>query len=113
MNISHVPCFGHALNTAVSRIFNMEDVKEVIHKVKLIHNIFAHSWKAVREMGKVQEKFSLTNKNFPSYSITRWWSMLKLIKVIIEQEFGLSSFLRTYKNGEHKNLSLQESDIIV
>lgn len=113
LNISHVACFGHALNTAVSRIFNMEDIKEVIQKVKLIHNIFAHSWKAVREMGKVQERFNLPNKKFPSYSKTRWWSMLELIKVIIEQEFGLSSFLRTYKNGENKNLSLQESDIIV
>ncbi|XP_008187477.1 uncharacterized protein LOC103310570 [Acyrthosiphon pisum] len=113
LNVPHVACFGHALNTAVSRIFNMDDIKDVVHKVKLIHNIFAHSWKAVREMGKVQEKFSLPNKKFPSYSKTRWWSMLDLIKVIIEQELGLTSFLRTYKNGCYKNLSLQESDIIV
>lgn len=113
LNVPHVACFGHALNTAVSRIFNMDDIKDVVHKVKLIHNIFAHSWKAVREMGKIQEKFSLPNKKFPSYSKTRWWSMLDLIKVIIEQELGLTSFLRTYKNGCYKNLSLHESDIIV
>lgn len=113
LNIPHVACFGHALNTAVLRIFNMEEVKEVIQKVKLIHNIFAHSWKAVRGKGKVQEKFSLPNKKFPSYSKTRWWSMLGLINVVIEQELGFTSFLRTYKNGEHKNLSFQESEIIV
>lgn len=113
LNIPHVACFGHALNTAVSRIFNMDEVKNVIHKVKLIHNIFAHSWKAVREMGKIQEKFSLPNKKFPSYSKTRWWSMLELINVIIEQELGLTSFLRTYKNSEHKDLILQETDVVV
>lgn len=33
--------------------------------------------------------------------------------LIIEQELGLTSFLRTYKNGTFKNLSFQESDIIV
>jgi len=27
LNIPHVACFGHVLNTAVSRIFNMDDVK--------------------------------------------------------------------------------------
>lgn len=113
LNIPHVACFGHALNTAVSRIFNMDEIKDVVHKVKLIHSIFAHSWKAVREMGKVQEKFSLPNKKFPSYSKTRWWSMLELINVIIEQELGLTSFLRTYKNGGYINLALKESDIIV
>lgn len=39
--------------------------------------------------------------------------MLELINVIIEQELELTTFLRTYKNGGYKNLSLQESDIIV
>src|SRR5580765_7441476 len=28
LNLPHVACFGHALNTAVSRIFNMDDVKD-------------------------------------------------------------------------------------
>lgn len=39
--------------------------------------------------------------------------MLELIKVIIEQELGLTRFLRTYQNGVYRNLSLQESDIIM
>lgn len=39
--------------------------------------------------------------------------MPKLIKVIIEQELGLTSFLRTYENVSFKNVSLQEPDIIV
>lgn len=58
LDISYVACFDHALNTAVSRIF-MDDIKDVVYKVKLIHNIFGHSWKTVPEMGK----YSLQIKN--------------------------------------------------
>lgn len=64
LNLSHVSCFGHVLNTAVSRILKMEDVKEAINKVQDIHNIFAHSWKSVREMGKVLENLVYHKKNF-------------------------------------------------
>lgn len=113
LNIPHVDCFGHALNIGVSVILNLDSVKDVVNKVKLIHNIFAHSWKAVREMEIVQEKFSLPKKKFPSYSKTRWWSILELINVIIDQDLGLASFLRAYKNGSYTNLIFQEADIII
>lgn len=43
IKIPHVDCFGHALNTALSLILKMDDVKNVFSKVKDIHNIFAHS----------------------------------------------------------------------
>jgi len=43
LNMSHVACFGHALNASILRIFNKKEIKEVIHKDKLIHNIFARS----------------------------------------------------------------------
>jgi len=112
-SIPHVDCFGHALNIGVSVILNLDSVKDVVNKVKSIHNIFAHSWKAVREMKIVQERFSLPKKKFPSYSKTRWWSILELINVIIDQDLGLASFLRTYKNGNHTNLIFQESDVII
>jgi len=111
MNISHVDCYGHSLNIAVSRILKMEEVMNVVHKVKDIYNIFAHSSKSVCEMGKIQEKFGLPQKKFPSFSKTRWWSILELINTIIEQELGLTSFLRGYKNGEFKKLCLRENEI--
>lgn len=113
LGIPHVDCFGHALNIGVSVILNLDSVKSVVNKVKSVHNIFAHSWKAVREMEKVQERFNLPKKKFPSYSKTRWWSMLELINVIIDQDLGLASFLRAYKNGNHSNLIFQESDVII
>ncbi|XP_025197439.1 zinc finger BED domain-containing protein 1-like [Melanaphis sacchari] len=111
MKISHVNCFDHALNIAVSRILKMEEVMTVIEKVKGIHNIFAHSWKTVREMEIIQVKFGLPQKKFPSFSKTRWWSVLELMNTIIEQELSLTSFLRGYKNGEFKKLCLRENEI--
>ena len=72
-----------------------------------------HSWKAVREMEIVQERFSLPKKKCPSYSKTRWWSILELINVIIDQDLGLASFLRAYKNGNYTNLIFQEADVII
>lgn len=60
----HVDCFRHALNIGVSVILNLDSVKDFVNKVKSIHNIFAHSWKVVREMEIVQERFSLPKKNF-------------------------------------------------
>lgn len=62
MSILHVDCFGHALNIGVSVILNLDNVKDVVNKVKSIHNIFAQTWKAVREMEIVQERFILQKK---------------------------------------------------
>ncbi|KAL4083743.1 hypothetical protein QTP88_029059 [Uroleucon formosanum] len=111
LSIPHLDCFDHVLNIGVSVILNLDSVKDVLNKVKSIHNIFAHSWKAVREMEIVQERFSLPKKKFPSYSKTRRWSILELINVIIDQDLGLTSFLRAYKNGNYTNLIFQETDI--
>lgn len=93
LNLPHEACFVHALNTAISRKFNIDAVKDINHKVQLIHNLFARIWKVVREIRKVQEKISLPNKKFPSYSITHRWSILELINVIIKQELELTSFV--------------------
>ncbi|KAF0749986.1 zinc finger BED domain-containing protein 1-like [Aphis craccivora] len=89
LGIPHVDCFGHALNIGVSVILNLDSVKSVVNKV------------------------NLPKKKIPSYSKTRWWSMLELINVIIDQDLRLASFLRAYKNGNHSNLIFQESDVIL
>lgn len=36
--------------------------------------------------------------------------MSELINTIIEQDLGLNSFLRSYKNGQHKKSSLRENE---
>jgi hypothetical protein len=52
LSIPHVDCFGHALNIGVAGNLNLDSVKNVVNKMKSIHNVFAHSWKAIREMEK-------------------------------------------------------------
>lgn len=41
LNITHIPCFGHAFNIAVGRIFLLQQVNEVVVKVKKF-KIFLH-----------------------------------------------------------------------
>lgn len=113
LDMQHVPCFGHAFNTAVGNIFKLEEIQIAVNKTQKIQNIFAHSWQAVREMKIEQERFGLKKLKLPSYSKTRWWSLLDLISVILDQELGISSFLKTYKNGQFKKLVLSDDEIDV
>ncbi|XP_022182390.1 zinc finger BED domain-containing protein 1-like [Myzus persicae] len=113
LDVQHVPCFGHAFNTAVGNIFKLEEIQITVNKTQKIQNIFAHSWQAVREMKIEQERFGLKKLKLPSYSKTRWWSLLDLISVILDQELGISSFLKTYKNGQFKKLVLSDDEIDV
>ncbi|KAL4153396.1 hypothetical protein QTP88_001229 [Uroleucon formosanum] len=103
LSIPHVDCFGHVLNIEVSVILNLDSVKDVVNKLE-----------SCKGMEIVQERFSLQKKKkFPSYSKTRWWSILELINVIIDQDLGLASFLHAYKNGNYTNLIFQEADVII
>lgn len=113
LDVQHVPCFGHAFNTAVGNIFKLEELQIAVNKTQKIQNIFAHSWQAVREMKIEQERFGLKKLKLPSYSKTRWWSLLDLISVILDQELGISSFLKTYKSGQFKKLILSDDEIDV
>lgn len=111
INVPHIPCFGHSFNTAVTNVFKLDEVTATIEKVKSIQNIFVYSWKSVREMSIEQNRFDLKQVKFPSYSKTRWWSMLDLIIVILSQEQALASFLRTYNNGAYKDRMIDEENI--
>lgn len=107
LKIPHVPCF----NTAVKRIFELDEVKVSINNVRAIQNIFAYSWKAVKEMAIEQQRYGLKTIKFPSYSKTRWWSLLDLIEVVLSQELPLASFLRTYNKGVFKDRMIDEHQI--
>lgn len=111
MGKTHVCCFGHAINIAVNKCFENAIVSETLRKIKKIQNIFAHSWKAVRDLNIIQKKYNIDEKKIPSFSKTRWWSLLNLIKTIVQQEISLLHFLQTYNNGCYRNLILTANDI--
>jgi len=48
---------------------------------------------AAKELGIEQERYGFKLTKFPSFSKTRWWSMLDILDVVISQELPLSSFL--------------------
>ncbi|XP_057662252.1 E3 SUMO-protein ligase ZBED1-like [Diorhabda carinulata] len=109
MGIAHICCFGHAINIAVNKGFENAKVSETIGKIKKIQIIFAHSWKAVRDLKIIQKKYN--TKEIPSFSKTRWWSLLNLIKIIVQEEVNLLNFLQTYNNGHYKKLILNADDL--
>ncbi|XP_008180282.1 zinc finger BED domain-containing protein 1-like [Acyrthosiphon pisum] len=113
LDVPHIPCFGHSFNTAVKNVFKLKQVNTAIEKIKSIQNIFAYSWKSVREKAIEQKRFDLKQVKFPSYSKTRWWSMLDLILVVLSQEPALASFLRTYNNGCFKDRMINEQDVTI
>lgn len=113
LRVPHIPCFGHAFNTAVSHIFKLENIQIAKQKVQSIQIFFSYSWQATRQLEIEQERFFLKKIKLPSYSKTRWWSLLDLILAVLDQELGLSSFLKTYKNGQHKKLILSDEEIDV
>lgn len=109
--VPHVPCFGHSFNTSVQKVFSLQEIKPIIEKVKKIQNIFAYSWMAAKELSIEQERYGFKLTKFPSFSKTRWWSMLDVLDVVISQELPLSSFLRTHKKGVHKEKILTEDEM--
>lgn len=65
----------------------------------------------MRDLKIIQKKFNLKETKIPSFSKTRWWSLLNLIRIIIQQEVALLNLLQTYKNGFYKNLILNADDV--
>ncbi|CAG9822070.1 unnamed protein product [Phaedon cochleariae] len=51
------------------------------------------------------------NMNLAISKVFRWWSMLNLIKAIIDNKVPLRQLLEDYQNGKHRNLTLTISDI--
>lgn len=103
--------FGHCFNTAVKKIFELDEVIASINNVKSIQNIFAYSWKAVKEMTIEQQRYGLKTVKFSSYSKIRWWSLLDLIEEILSQELALASFLKTYNKGAFNDRMINENQI--
>lgn len=99
------------MNAAVNKAFEIEEFQNVLSKIKNIQNITSHSWKINRELEALQKNLNLPTKKIPSYSKTRWWSLLNLMCVIVEQEMTLYSLLSKYKNGQYKKYILSNSEI--
>lgn len=88
---NHVSCFGHTLNIGVNRILKNANCKDVTHKIKFIQNSIAHSWVLKKELTSVQIRLGLPEHRILSVCETRWWSLVYLMKIIVEQHVALVS----------------------
>lgn len=114
-NISqnHIPCFGHTLNTAINNAFQIKELESCIQKIKKIQSICAFSWKITRELGKCQKKLNLPQRKVPSFTKTRWWSLLNLMVIVSEQHYALRDLFQNFNKGTYRNFILENVEVDV
>jgi len=101
MNFNHVACFGHALNTGVTRAFNIQPVKICITNATRIRSIFHYSNKMKRSLLEAQNQLNLPKLVAPSSSETRWWSVMPCLYFVKTQ---YSALLQIFTTPKHYNL---------
>lgn len=87
---NHISCFGHTINTAVNKAMNRRDLNIVVEKIQKLLNALSHSWKMKRDLKEIQKKLDLPVLQIPSFSKTRWWSLLKTMEIFTTQHLALT-----------------------
>lgn len=105
----NINCFGHTLNNAVSKTLSISEVQDTLEKIKKIYKCFSHSSKMQRELAAQQAVAGRTQKSFPSYTPTRWWSILGLMNACVEEQLTLITLFQ--KDSQRKKLILSQADI--
>ncbi|XP_046400412.1 E3 SUMO-protein ligase ZBED1-like [Ischnura elegans] len=93
MDVPHISCFAHSLQIAVEKVFNDDDVREVITKVQQMQALFSASYNLRRDLLLEAEKQGKRGRLLPSVSPTQWWSTLHLIQAVVEQDVLLHAVL--------------------
>jgi hypothetical protein len=101
MNINHVACFGHALNTGVNQAFNIPSVKLCVYNTTIVQSIFHYRNKIKRALLKAQNDLKLSLLVAPSSSETRWWSVLHCLNFVKAQ---YSALQQIFTSPKHYNL---------
>lgn len=89
LNFNHIACFGHALNTGVTRAFNIPSLKICIDNATRIRSIFHYSNNMKRALLEAQNQLKLPTLVALSSSETRWWSVLPCLYFIKTQYSAL------------------------
>lgn len=72
----------------------------------MIQNVIAHSWQMRRNLKSIQERLELPQHAISSVCETRWWSVLKLLKIIVEQHTALVVLFSETRKSKYNNYSL-------
>lgn len=89
LDIVHIPCFAQIVNTCIQKILCTEFVNNIISKSRKINNILT----ILRtEFEKCQENVHVPKKKMPATCGTRWWSELKALVFLTENQLSLYQF---------------------
>lgn len=111
LGLNSVPCFAHVLNTIVSKLWDHASIKPTMQKIRKMHNVLAFSPKAQRTLQELQNTHQKPKHKFPSACATRWWSELRQVVFVLDQQAALADFLNQFDEGKHKYLLLEHKEL--
>lgn len=99
------------MNIGINRVYKIDSLKESIKKARTIQNTIAHSWQLKRNLKIIQERIELPQHTISSVCETRWWSVLKLLKIIVEQHALLVILFSETRKSKYNNYALTADEI--
>lgn len=113
LNWTHLSCFGHNLNLAVTNSTKGDDrVARAFGLCKKIVSAFSHSWKKKQDLSAFQTSLNLPQHTLVTNCPTRWGSNQKMVERILEQEDAIRQVLSKDKNSCHLVPTWQDKEIL-
>lgn len=110
---THLSCFGHNLNLAVTNSTKGDDrVARAFGLCKKIVSAFSHSWKKKQDLLAFQTSLNLPQHTLVTNCPTRWGSNQKMVERILEQEDAIRQVLSKDRNSCHLVPTWQDKEIL-
>ena len=110
---THLSCFGHNLNLAITNALKDEPrVARAVGVCKKVVQHFAHSWKQRRCLTEAQITKQLPQHTLVTDCPTRWGSQHKMISRILEQDAAIRMVLSEDRKTTHLIPTWQDSMVL-
>ena len=110
---THLSCFGHNLNLAVTNSMKDEDsITRAVGVCKKVVQHFAHSWKKRSSLTEAQVAKKLPHHTLVTDCPTRWGSQYKMISRILEQDAAIRMVLSDDRKSTHLIPTWQDTMVL-
>ena len=110
---THLSCFGHNLNLAVTNSMKDEDsITRAVGVCKRVVQHFAHSWKKRSSFTEAQVAKKLPHHTLVTDCPTRWGSQYKMISRILEQDAAIRMVLSDDRKSTHLIPTWQDTMVL-